>query len=196
MPTYAPVDVDKRAYCRPADISTRMEVTELPKINIEHLIMLVTERIELETRRVFTRVPAGTGYETRAFLGEGTMVLLIDDLLEINTITVDGDSLDTDDDIYLMPYGKTPSTWIEYQDGSRWGDKAEISISGAWGYSDKVPWDVWDACVAWCIHTLQRIKTTYQDASAVPELGQLIYAQAMPTEVKRVLDRKRKRFVG
>jgi hypothetical protein len=189
-----PLDMTTRTYCEPADISTRIDLSSLPKVNLDHLTRAVTRRIEGYCDRVFTRMPATSTpltYETRTFLGSGQTILTIDDLLDASAITIKGDAA-TLTDILFMPYGKLPTTWLEWKSGAAWGKNDEIAISAGWGFSDTLPWDIWDACVGLCVRALERAKTGYQDASAIPDVGQLVYAKAIPVDIRAVLDHYRR----
>lgn len=188
-----PLDLSGRMYCEAADVTTRIDLSDLPGVNLEYLIRAVTARIERETHRVFLTVPA-TGTETRHYLGEGLPVLPIHDLLSLSSLTVDDDEVDTDD-VLCMPFGQTPTTWLEYEAGGVWTERVDVAVTGTWGYSADVPWDVWDACVVLCVRALQKAKTAYQDASAIPELGELVYAMALPAEVRETLLGLRKGLV-
>jgi hypothetical protein len=178
-------------YADVPDVSLRIDISQYPRYNLEKAIRVATARIEQYCDRVFTRVPATSGYETRDFLGGGSTILTIDDLLEWESVTVD-DVAATLTDLRQMPYGSTPTTWIEYKSGAAWTAGAEVAISGAWGYAETVPWDIWDACVALVVRAIERAKTAYQDASAIPELGQIVYAKALPADVRDVLNRYRR----
>ncbi len=188
----APVDQDARMYCSVSDVTTRIELETMPSVNLDFLIQAVTARIERYCDRVFTRVPASDGeYEERRFLAAGNTVLEIDDLLELESVTVDGSTEDTDD-IFCMPFGQFPTTWLEYEGGDTWPAGDEVVISGVWGYSETVPWPIWDAAVALAVRALERAKTAYQDASAIPEMGEMVYARAFPPDVRDTLNRYRR----
>lgn len=190
----APLDTSARMYASVPDVSMRADISQYPKFNLEKALRVATARIEQYCNdRVFTRVPA-TGYETRHFLGGGSPVLSIDDLLEWETVTVDGIAV-TLMDLLQQPFGSTPVTWIEYKSGAVWTAGADVAISAGWGYSATVPWPIWDSCVALVVRAMERAKSGYQDASAIPELGQLVYAKAIPADVRDVLDRFRKTAV-
>jgi len=184
------LDLTSRMYCELPDVTTRIDIESLPSVNLEYLIRVATQRIEQYCDRVFTRVPA-SGYETRHFLGTGSTILAIDDLLEWDAVTVDGTAVMLTN-LRQMPFGKTPTTWLEWVSGAEWGVGAEVAISGAWGYAENVPWEIWDATVALVVRTLERAKTAYQDASAIPEMGQLVYAKALPADVRATLKRFRR----
>jgi len=194
------IDLSARMYCDEADVTTRIDIRNLPDVNLEHLVRVATARIELETGRVFQRVPS-TGTEERHFLGNGLTMLPIDDLLTFSSITIDDDSEDTDD-FLCMPFGKTPTTWLEFKDPTAWWYpgyargtwplRADVAITGAWGYAEEVPWLIWDSCVALVVRALGRAKTAYQDGSAIPELGEMIYAKALPADVQSSLATYRK----
>lgn len=188
----APIDQTTRQYCTIADVATRIDLQTLPGVNLDHLIRTATQRIEGYCDRTFTRVPATPlTYATRNFLGTGSPNLSIDDLLEMDSMTID-DVAQTLTDFLLMPFGKTPTTWLEYESGGQWTRNADVAITGAWGFSEAVPWDIWDACVALAVRALERAKTAYQDASAIPDVGQLVYAKAIPPDIKQVLDHYRR----
>jgi hypothetical protein len=186
----APVDQTTRMYCSVADVTTRIDLSTLPGVNLDHLIRASTQRIETYCNRVFPRVPA-TGQETRHFLGTGSTVLSIDDLLDWHSVEVDDVAVSLTG-LRQMPFGKSPSTWIEYESGATWAVGADVAIVGAWGYAEKLPWEIWDSCVALVVRALERAKTAYQDASAIPEMGQLVYAKAMPADIRDVLRRFRR----
>jgi len=190
MPTKTPLAENGRVYCSTTDVAQRLEMASLPSTNVERLIVAATERIERETGRVFTRTPA-EGFESRQFFSERQKSLFVDDLLEIDSITLNSVAVDTAD-VYQMPLGKTPTTWLEYRLEWLWPHRGLVEISGAWGYSAATPFEIWDACVIWVGHAVQRVVTGYQDASASPASGELIYSLPMPTEVRRILDQYRK----
>jgi hypothetical protein len=179
-------------YCDMSDVTDRIDVQNIPTFNMESLIRAETRRIEMYCSRVFTRVPStALTYEARNFLGRGEKVLPIDDLLELSTITADGVAVVVAD-VRLFPYGRTPTTWLEYEDRAAWERGSEIIITAGWGYATAPPWDIWDACVALCVRSMERAKMAYADASAIPELGQLVYARAIPVDIRQVLDLYRK----
>jgi len=182
----ATLDTTSRMYCRTADVMSRIDMANLPKFDTEYLIRAATARIERYCDRVFCRVPE-SGTELRHFLGGGVSILSIDDLISLSTITAD-DEVITVADLILHPFGKIPTTWLEWASGRAWTLNDDIAITGAWGYASSVPWDIWDATVALVVRAIERAKTAYQDASAMPDVGQLIYAKAIPAEIKVVLD--------
>ena len=177
-------------YCTVADVMTRINVSTMPDVNLDFLIQAVTERIERYCDRVFTRVPAD-GEEERQFLGAGSSILTIDDLLSWTSVTVDDAEVQLTD-LRRMPFGKTPTTWLVYESGAEWERGAEVAVEGVWGYSETLPWPVWNAAVAWVVRELERAKTAYQDASASVDVGQLIYAKAVPADIREVLNEYRR----
>jgi hypothetical protein len=183
----APVDQTTRMYCSVADVTTRIDLQTLPNVNLEHLIRAVTQRIEEETNRVFVAV----GPEVRHFLGGGKETLFVDDLLAFTAISVDDVAQDLTD-LLAMPSGKLPTRYLLWRYGTLWTERADVAITGTWGYAEQVPWPIWDACVMLTVRALERAKIAYQDASAIPEMGQLVYAKAMPVEVREVLNRFRR----
>jgi len=179
----SPVDEGARMYVSVQDVSARIDVAQYPKMSLETAIRAATARCEGYTNRVFTRVPAGTGTQTRHFLGGGSPILTIDDALSIAAISVDGVSVSLLT-VLQMPMGKTPITWLEYKDGTVWAARADVTVVGAWGYSETVPWDIWDSVCVLVVRAIAQVKAGYQDASAIPELGELVYALALPRGVR------------
>ena len=184
----APVDQTTRMYCSVADVTTRIDLSTLPTVNLEHLIRAVTQRIEEETARVFV----ASSPETRHFLGSGRETLFVDDLLAFTAISVDGVEQDLTDLLLAMPFGELPTRYLLWRYGTLWTERADVAITGTWGYAERVPWPIWDACVVLVVRALERAKIAYQDASAVPELGQLVYAKAVPVDVREVLNQFRR----
>jgi hypothetical protein len=190
----AKLDNSERMYCTVADVSTRYDIKALPKLRLENLIRACTARIETYCNRVFMRVPHNTGFETRKFLGNGLHILPVDDLLEVNTITCDGEAVDLAD-LILMPYDVTPTMWLEYDNESIFVARTKWEIDGVWGYSETIPPDIYDACIEYVIWALARARQGYQDVSANENTGQLTFSSSMPMHVRNRLNNKRRNNV-
>lgn len=182
-----------RMYCTAADVRGRVDMSTLPGgISLEALCRSVTAQVERYCNRIFERVPSTTGaYESRTFIAADSPTLTIDDLIDVHAVTVDGSDVDVDD-LYFQPLNSTPKTWVEWVSGASWTKGSKVVIEAGWGYGSTIPWDIWDACVALCVRALERAKTAYQDASAMADVGQLVYARAMPPDIKAILDRYRR----
>lgn len=190
----APVNQAARMYCTVADIATRLDLKHLPALNLEHAIRAATARCEQFCNRVFTRVPA-TGSQTRHFLGQGMPMLLVDDLLSWTSVMVNSKTTRLAA-LRRMPFGKTPTTWVEYGSGGIWAAGVDVAISGVWGYSETVPWPIWDSVCVLVARGVQQMKIGYQDASMNQELGELVYRLSLPHDVREVWESYRRKFAG
>jgi hypothetical protein len=74
-------------------------------------------------------------------------------------------------------------------DNGPWVESDLVYVTGEFAYGAAVPDDIWDIAVAWTIRTLKEADAAYQDATAIPEMGQLVYRKAVPGDVLRVLSR-------
>lgn len=76
-------------------------------------IEAVSDYIDKLTGRTFT---PPTDFETRKFNGNGSHRLTVDDILEMQTLVVDGAEISAGD-YFLYPANKTPKTTIELKTG-------------------------------------------------------------------------------
>lgn len=107
-------------------------------------ITAMETHINNATRRVFTVM--GTA-EERFFDGSNSSVLLIDDLVELSSLTIDGETIDTAD-IVLYPANVFPKYKMKFKNGSGFfyrGDQ-NVAITAKWGYADAVPADITFVC--------------------------------------------------
>lgn len=74
----------------------------------------------------------------------------------------------------------TVDSWAFNTDG-------EIVVVGKWGYSLSPPADVSEACRYWSAYLFKRWQAALQDATANQELGQLVYTEQMPKQVRALL---------
>ena len=58
-----------------------------------------------------------------------------------------------------------------------------------------MPPDVREAVAVWVLRTIKSADTGHSDATAMPELGTLIYNKAIPADVRRMLNRYERKVV-
>lgn len=136
----------------------------------------------------FAATASGTHYFGRDEV-DGNVLLLDEPLVSIATL-VNGDGSTLDAAAYrLYPRNTSPKWGVELRSGYawQWSLDGEIAVTGVWGASATVPAPVAEACrmlVAWMF---KRYQAGLQDVTATPEIGQLIYAESIPKQVKALL---------
>lgn len=144
----------------------------------------------------YCRVPengfAATTVTTRYFgRGEvdGGTLLLDGPLLSVTTLT-NGDGAVLGTDAYrLLPRNGAPKYGIELRSGYawQWSIDGEIAVTGVWGAAATVPAPVQEACVMLVAWMFKRYQAGLQDVTASPEIGQALYAESMPKQVRAML---------
>jgi hypothetical protein len=160
--------------------------SQLADRDLDSVIEAVTDRIERETRRVFLV----SDLETRPFDAQRDGYCTIDDLQRATSVIVDGVTLTADQ--YRLralnpraAYHAITSDQIE--------EDSAVEVRGYWGTTDEVPPEIKDIAITWVRRIIKSDDSGgSQDATAIPELGQLVYSKAVPADVKRVLDRWRR----
>ncbi len=120
---------------------------------------------------------------------DGNSLLFDEPLVSITALT-NGDGAVLAGDTYrLLPRNTMPKWGVELKSGYgwQWSVDGEIAVTGVWGTSATVPEPVAEACrmmVAWMF---KRYQAGLQDVTASPEIGQAIYAEAVPKQVKALL---------
>lgn len=120
---------------------------------------------------------------------DGNVLLLDEPLVSIGAL-VNGDGSTLDASAYrLYPRNTSPKWGVELLSGYawQWSLNGEIAVTGVWGAAATVPAPVAEACrmlVAWMF---KRYQAGLQDVTASPEIGQVIYAESMPKQVKALL---------
>jgi hypothetical protein len=148
--------------------------------HVEQVIDAVSMRIDEETGRTFE----STDSEERVFEAQRNGFVTVDDVI-ISTVTWNGSVVGSDE--YSERRNRSLSAWA-LVDGP-WYAGDEVTVTGTFGYSNSVPSDIWDLAVTWSMRVLKRADAGYQDSTAIPELGELVYRRAIPADVRRVLER-------
>ena len=121
-----------------------------------------SREIRLYCGRAFEQSPTdGDADETRTFDGEGDATIVIDDLLEVTSVSLGGSAVAATGYALFgaqgVPYlylARQVSQAIDTQAGSITVDKTgvwtlgngNVSIVGLWGYAEDIPDDVVEAC--------------------------------------------------
>lgn len=175
-----------RAYCTAADVRA-LGVCQLADHDIEGLIEAATVRIEQETRRVFEAV----GPEVRTFECIRDEYCLIDDALSITAVSHEDAALTADDWKAYPPGSKSPKWALKDLVGT-WLAGDEMDVTATWGYSSTPPADIKEACAVWVLRMAKQADAGFEDATAIPELGQLVFNRAIPEHVRTVIERYRR----
>lgn len=167
-------------YCTADDIRALIR-SGLTDRDVEKAIEAATTRIEEETERVFEASES----EARVFEAVRDGFCLIDDLLSVSSVWWKGAEV-AEDSYKFKPGGYHTPKWAIK---GPWCEDDEVTITGVWGASEMVPADLREACAAWVIRVIKQADQGFQDASAIPDLGEIVYHAAIPASIRRILDR-------
>ena len=176
--------------CTVEDVQARAhaDLAEWDESHIEAVIGAVGARIAAETLRAFE---VGTS-ETRTFEAQRDAVVNIDDAVTISAVSWQASAEATPVATTVYRTRRNRHQGIYALEHGEWAEEDLVSVTGTFGYATSVPADIWDIAVAWTIRTLKSADAAYQDATAIPEMGQLLYSKAIPADVQRVLQRYRR----
>jgi len=177
--------------CTVTDVRARAhaELNTWDETHIAATIAAIGTRVAEETGRQFE---AGAEDETRVFEALRDGYVLIEDALTLTEVAYAQIETATPTATELYRTRRNPSRSIYALDNGPWSEGDLVYVTGAFGYATAVPNDIWDVAVAWTIRTLKEADAAYQDATAIPEMGQLVYRKAIPGDVQRVLSRYRR----
>jgi hypothetical protein len=112
---------------------------------IDSWIEQCSKEIETKTQRVFQTVESDV-FEERVYDGKGRQKLLVDEFIELDSVTITNDGEDEEiDDILEYPNNMTPKFILFYEEGFPTGNQ-NITVSAKWGYSEEPPDDIKFAC--------------------------------------------------
>lgn len=177
------------AYCTTVEVRERAhgQLSGWPEAHLLALLEAVSWRIAAETGREFT--PGAV--ESRVYEVYTSGFVTIDDVVTLQEVAYARGPAGTFTVCPVAGYRVRctagGSIWALL--GGPWLGGDYVRATGVFGYAATVPADVREAAIEWALRTLKAADGAYQDATAIPELGQLVYQKAMPAEVRRVLDR-------
>lgn len=172
---------------------------------IETMIENASRLIDLEVGGWPNYFSPTTDGETRYYDGSGEEEQLIDPLVTLTSVYVaeSGGRAVTDytawtenTDYYTWPYNSTAVSQpirklITDNDSGSKGkfnrSRKAVKVTGIFGYSASTPEAIEQACKIQSVRWFQRSKQMYQDASSNAATGQLLYAQTLDPDVKRLL---------
>lgn len=193
-------------YCTLDDIKRpgRLDVTDdTSDADLDLLISAASQAIDK-----FCNVPDGgfcvtadtTHYYTRENLRHGltdvggwpfTGSRLVFDMpcISITTLTDAGGQTFSSNQYRLGPYNNSPKRWLELLSMVTWSWNVDgrITVTGKFGYATSTPDIVREACAAYAAWMFKRWQAALQDATANADLGQIIYGNEMPKQVKAML---------
>lgn len=106
------------------------------------------------------------------------------------TTLINADGIELESGTYRLFPRNTPQKWfIELLSGYGWNwiTDGEIAVTGKFGYSLTAPANVVESATMWSAYLVKRYQAALQDATANQELGQLVYSEAIPTQVLALL---------
>jgi len=103
----------------------------------------------------------------------------------------DGTTL-TSSQYRLLPRNRIGPAWaVETIGGTTWSFSdldSEIQVTGRWGYSVTPPNPVVEATAMLAAWMFKRYQGALQDRFPSPDLGEMIYSEAMPKQVRALLE--------
>lgn len=141
----------------------------------------------------------------RYYTGGDEPYIDIDEATEISTVAVSefGEVTSTgytawgSTDWYAWPYNYSANSepirriYIDDVNGSQYsfgGYRKGVKVTGVWGFSATPPNDIKQACIIQATALFMQEKQGWRDASASPELGQMIYTKALHPTAAAILD--------
>jgi hypothetical protein len=183
-----------------ADYCTATQVKAAGRLNISgttydtELAALVTAAsrwIDQATWHI-TDAFAASATTTRYFREEdidGQTLVLDAPLLSASTVT-NGDTVVVSSTNYWLTPRNAAYRWgIQLKSGYSWAidTDGEISVAGVWGFSTTVPDPIREATAMLAGWMFKRFQAALQDNAASPELGQIVYGEAIPKQVMALI---------
>ena len=137
-----------------------------------------------------TATATATHYFGRSDIGTDDNTLMLDAPLLSVARLANGDGAVLASDTYrLLPRNGLPKWGIALLSGYawQWAVDGEIAVTGVWGAAATVPEPVREACIVLAAWMFKRYQAGLQDVTASPEIGQVIYAESVPKQVKALL---------
>lgn len=126
------------------------------------------------------------------YYGNGTGSRLFFDMpcISITTLTDAGGQTFSPSQYRLGPYNYNPKRWVELLSMVTWSWNTDgrIRVIGKFGYATATPDAIREACATYAAWMYKRWQAALQDATANAELGQIIYGNEMPKQVKAILN--------
>lgn len=152
---------------------------------ISTLIERACRLIDAFTKREPDAFQAPTGI--RLYDGSGKQFLLVDDMAALPTqIDIEDESIPLAQFVF-EPANTFPKYKIIWNDSVFPKGKQNVAVTAKFGYSVTPPAVIQQCAVMQVIRWYKRGQQAFADVSAIPELGQLKYAQSLDPEVQAML---------
>ena len=194
-------------YCSSSDVVTQLPESGLSSttdydVQLGVLCTAASRFIDKEVGRWPGFFYPSTDDETRYFDGNGEQELDIDPVVSITSLSVSEEgSYSSSDytawtentDFFSWPYNSVDQPIrrvIVDPNGSKlnWTRfKKALKVTGVFGYSATVPEIIQFACVAQVVRWYMKAKQAWQDGSANPDLGMMVYAKRLDPDIKEML---------
>ena len=133
---------------------------------------------------------------TPALAIAGTAITLTDDGTGTHTIVCGGTPI-ANTDFWLVPRNLGPpyhGIKLKSSEGVywQWDVDDEVSVTGTWGYSTAVPYDIRRACTVLASYFYRQKDAAMYEVTAIVESGAIVIPQGIPATVDRILARYKK----
>lgn len=121
--------------------------------------------------------------------GTGSKLFFDMPCLSVTTLTDAGGQVIASNKYRLGPYNYNPKRWLELLSmvAWTWQTDGRITVVGKFGYATETPDVVREATAIYAAWMFKRWQAALQDATANQDLGQIIYGNEMPKQVKALL---------
>ena len=180
------------SYCEAADIKESLDIDGYENtVWLDSLSVSASAWIDaycgLPTGGFAVAADTTRTFDVRSLRG-GALLLDVPCLAVTTLLNADGTALPANG-FRLYPLNE-PRKWrIELLGGYGWAlvDDGLYTVTGRWGWSAGAPAPVREAAVMLTGWMFKRYQAALQDNAAVPELGQILYGEAMPKQVMALL---------
>lgn len=180
------------SYCDAGDIKTALDILNYENdVQLAALALASSAWIDaycgLPVDGFAASVDATRCYDVRSLRG-GALLLDVPCIAVTALTNADGTTIPANG--YRLYPLNLPRKWrIELLGGYGWAivDEGLYTVTGLWGWSATPPAPVHEAATMLAGWMFKRYQAALQDNAASPELGQILYGEAMPKQVVALL---------
>jgi hypothetical protein len=163
---------------------------------LEDLLEAATELIDRFCRRPDGFI-ADAAPSDREYSGAAQHFLMIDECVEIVSVSIDGDAVDPADWRGFRGSGRKPSFHPPFHGVMLgWGDRfprtrrfPNVTVAARWGYADELPANVHQATITQASRWWMRGRIGWADTTEPPEGGSIQYRKVLDPDVELMLTR-------
>lgn len=151
-------------YCQISDVENYLLITieDYFKPEVLKFIKSSSKEIDRATNRTFDVQGTEEQPVEKKYDGHGRRELVIDDLLALDSVTVDG--VEKEPLVLLYPANSLPKTSL-YLEGDIFArGRQNVSVKGVWGYAEEVPDDIKFVCT---VLTASKILASYEGGDEI-----------------------------